>query len=163
LIPGDEFEEIVNSPAWRDLAAPDESGRLMAKFRRRALIEECSGNLRDAVVYSLCAVWAADDTKNVGASVARRRETAERMRRWLHAGSAESEEVLSVRVQMIDVLRRADLWSEASDHANALLADPSTEGRMADVIRFQIELISRRDGAAYTLGDIKGATDGDST
>ena len=146
------IDSIIRSEEWRDLAAPDRRRGLANRFRRRALIEKGLGDVAAAAQTSLHAAWALDDEADASGAKAMRSEAAELLKRSLAADGLDPERAESSRLQLLDVLRRAEQWSEAATVCDAVDQQAPHPTVMA-IVRFQRELIEARDNAEYTVGD----------
>lgn len=143
----------MSDPKWIEIMSADPP-TLTGAFRRLALIARVSGQTDSAGTAELWAAWAADDENNEPLAIECRRQAASLLQTWLSQTEMDPQTRETTRVQLVDVLRRATQWDAAALLCADLLAGQPANF-IADILRFQTQLIDRHDMACYTLGTIK--------
>lgn len=119
--------------------------QLTSRFWCAAMVDDDRGDHRAGFHSMLCAAWAADD--------AHLEELAQQCRRLaIESFNRDPDEVWDSRFQLLDVLRRASLWSEAEALVNDL-QQPTPSPQLSKVVEFQSKLVAERDHRSYTFGD----------
>jgi hypothetical protein len=156
---------LENRPGfWRaKLIEARSEGRLPAmRFLRRALIDVAFGETAAAAESALRAAWIDDDLA-VGAqtkpsqkhAASSRQWAAELFRRVLAEGELDAERANTIRLILIDVLRRASQWDEALTLCREAGAR-NVNQEFAAIVRLQEWLIGVRDDSCHTVSEAVG-------
>lgn len=141
--------KAMDGDEWRKLASKEQT--LSTRFLKRALIEEHEGNLRSAGEEALHAAWAADDSNDPATARFCRTTAASLLSEALDDDGMSDDNRLTLRVRLVDILRRADEWDEANQICSAFgRLDNAT---MQAVVAFERRLIAPRDAACYTVAN----------
>ncbi|MDI1289337.1 MAG: hypothetical protein PSX37_05210 [bacterium] len=123
---------------------------LAKKFMRRSFIDEHLGRLWIAGYHSLSAAWACDDEFRDELAIPCRLRTAQLIRDFLER-SEPDDDTPTVRLVLMDVLRRAGKFDEAREQANALAARRNLHEREFGILRFQCLLIDNQVRSGDTI------------
>lgn len=151
----EKSEEIVRSESYQQQLNNPEFPELANSFLCCSLIKENTGNLSEAGWNSLFAAWACDDAKNDVSAQACRKRAADLFRKARANGQKFAEQEALEDVIMADLLRRAGQFEEALEFCNDGL-EKKPEKICADILMFQMDLISRKDTARHTIGEVTG-------
>ncbi len=145
--------KAINSVLYRENRASDGPERQIDRFAKASLVAENASEFRRAAGYALNTAWAADDADLASVASSARLRAYELFRAALET-EQDAEQIVETRVQMIDLLRRAEKWDEAMTLA-VLVLQGSVTGILRSVLLFQITAINRRDGRCYTMQDVE--------
>lgn len=126
--------DSIGLPGYRAVQGP------AAAFLRHAFLCEAGGETAEAAGSVLQAAWTLDDA-GADATALRRRA----------AGLMQRDATGQDALRLVDVWRRAGAWAEARAQAEALLAAPELTDTDAAVLRYQLDLIGRQDGARHLM------------
>jgi len=135
----------VTSDAYKAIV----SSSLSATFLKASLISEGASDPDAAANYALYAAWAADDSGDKDEAISYRNRVAELFVMSLKGVDESSEQSMVTRTKMVDVLRRAERWTEATDLAKSLL-EMDLPATIRAVLEFQTLAASQKDGRCYT-------------
>lgn len=135
--------EILTSPAFTEVRVHSPLSTLANRFLRRSLIDENLGRFWIAGYHSLSAAWVCDDAIRDDLAIPCRLRTAQLIRAFLERATPE-EDTGTVRLVLMDVLRRAGSFAEAREEGNALAARSNLHEREFGVLRFQLLLIDNQ-------------------
>lgn len=136
---GDEYRARLHDPTQPDLAR---------HFRCQSLILCMAGAYDEAAQAMLSAAWAADDIGAIEAARDSRLAGAELFAHALTEDGVPSDRANSIRLVIIDMLRRAGAFSKAAN-ACRHLRDSTTEPVIRGLAAFQAGLIEARDDRAH--------------
>lgn len=119
---------------------PDPAAR---RFLVRAAQDAYEGNRTAAFRHTLSAAWIADDRKQASQATAFRLRAAE------HLGDGPIRSI-DVRLELLDVLRRAASWERAAALAEELTAE-GLENPFAPIVAFHRRKIAEKDNGRYTI------------
>jgi len=139
----DDYRALLDDPALPDKAA---------EFLCRARIEAGAGALAESFWATLAAAWVADDAQDEAGAEACRRLAVAALRMARAAGRRLGEQPGTDAAIEVDLLRRAGAFAEASRCIRVALAGPLPEV-IAQVLRFQHDLVAERDRAAHLLSE----------
>jgi len=147
----DRMEAAMESDAYRSLAAVPGSARprVASAFRRRALLDAATGNRALAGRALLYASWALDDARDATAATCRR-EAAGHLLASIDAGRGSFQQ----RLQVVDILRRAAQFEDASEQADIVIADLDAGSPLGPIVAYQKRLIARSDDTCHTIADV---------
>ena len=143
---------VMASPSWPDLIDNADRPPLVSIFLRHSLIRQALGDLQEAGLAALHAAWAADDMGDAASSAKCRRRAADLIIGVIKAGGLDEKADHSVRLQLIDVLRRIGSWEEAAAQC-ADLTGKMEEPIMNAVLAYQFKLIVGQDQNRHTVAD----------
>ena len=129
--------EVVASAPYRDLDRPAPA----LPFLRWAMLCEAGGQRQEAAEGTLQGAWALDDAGDEAGAAALRREAAAL---WVAPEDAEGA------LRLLDVLRRAGAFGDATAHADRVGAWPLDESS-ARILAFQRERIAAGDAGRYLI------------
>lgn len=124
---------------------------LVARFLRLSLVEERSEQAEEAAQHALWAAWVADDEGNALATELRCR--AADILLGVRADWGDDEDGATQQLRLVDVLRRAERWTEAIAMAEGLLKRQSLDDTMRSIAAFQTACAAARDAACYTIDE----------
>lgn len=142
---GDE-RQIMSSSAYVSIRRDKSIPKLARRFLCMSVIEAERGECAAAFSEALYAAWVADDVGHRQGARDWRLRAAELLRR-------KPIPTPELRVQLLDVLRRAGDW----DAARALAVELKAEGLanpMDRIVAFQAEAIDREDAGCFTLEQV---------
>ena len=108
-----------------------------------------------AANYALNAAWAADDTLDRASATSCRHRAASLFKELLKMNDHSSEEAISIRTRMVDILRRSEQWEEAASLAETTLSQNEAP-TIRSVLEFEISAASRHDAKCYTIDQALG-------
>lgn len=149
---------VVASDAYAQRAQTALGGDLARRFACSAFILTELGARRASGESSLCAAWAADDAGAEGPARSYRAEAAAALRAALAdpASGLNESDRLTLRVRLIDILRRARLWDAAKAAAVEALASAEDQ-TIRSVAAFGHELAEQEDDRCVTVAEATAA------
>lgn len=148
---GDIYRARLHDPDQPDLAR---------HFRCQSLILAMAGHYAEAGQAMLSAAWAADDIGAAEAARESRKSGAELFAIALSEDLLPDDRTASVRLVIIDMLRRSGQWLQAGNacrHLRDATAEPSIRG----VAAYQAALIEARDDRAHGFDEALPAESAD--
>jgi hypothetical protein len=137
-----------------ELVRKNEYQAIKCRFQRHSWLLAQLGHYADAGWVSLHAAWMADDAEDAG----RARECRGRAVELWKTGKRHGQDFMETTEQefalVADVLRRRGEFEEALQTCMAGLNEQNLTPLIEDALRFQLTLISRRDTAAHTMGEL---------
>ena len=155
----DAVRRVMIGPDWRALAQNLELPELTWVFLRRSLITQALGDLQEAGLAALYAAWGADDEDDAAWSEKCRRRATDLTIALLKTNPLDQQTDHITRLRLIDMLRRVGSWEEAASQS-AELTGKSDDPTITAVLRYQTELIARRDADRHTVADATEAATG---
>jgi len=113
------------------------------RFLVRAAQDAYEGDRRAAFRHTLLAAWVADDNRQASQA------TAFRLRAAGHLGDGPIRSI-DVRLELLDVLRRASSWERAAALADELTAE-GLEHPFTAIVAFHRRKIAAKDSGRYTI------------
>lgn len=142
---GDE-RQIMSTRAYVSIREDNSIPKLARRFLCMSVIEAERGECAAAFSEALYAAWVADDVGHRQGARDWRLKAAELLRR-------KPIQTPELRVQLLDVLRRAGDW----DGARALAVELKAEelaNPMDRIVAFQAEAIDREDTGCFTIAQV---------
>jgi hypothetical protein len=133
----------VAAAPFRALLADSSIPPLARRFLAWGHVLEETGALHAAAEATLQAAWVTDD---LGLSELSKSLRQEAVALWRAGPPLDNEQT----VRVVDALRRAGAWEDASNTAEAL-ANASPPEPVAQVIALESKLIAARDGGRHTI------------
>jgi hypothetical protein len=135
--------EAVRAAPFRALLAESGTPPLARRFLAWALVLEETGALHAAAEATLHAAWVADD---LGRPELARAWRLDAVALWRGGPVLDSEQT----VRVIDALRRAEAWGDASHTAEHLAATDPPDA-VAQVVALELRLIAAEDAGRHTV------------
>ena len=145
----ERMRALLESGAYR---AQVKDAALLSTFACAGMLAAAARNYADAGYYYLCAAWDADDRSIELHARHFRQEAADAYLRVLAEGGMFRSERGESEAILVDCLRRARRDEEGLALIEKALAD-GCEGVIADLLKFQRELIARGDRAAHRVSE----------
>lgn len=142
--------ELLASEAFTEVRLHSPLSPLANRFMRRSLIDEHLGRLWIAGYHALSAAWVCDDAHRDDLAIPCRLRTAHLIRTFLEGGTLD-DDTPTVRLVLMDVLRRAGHFAEAREEGNALAARSTMNDREFGILRFQLLLIDNQVRSRETV------------
>jgi len=143
MVADDDYREGLQDPSLPPKCA---------EFLCRARIEAGAGLLVESFWATLSAAWIADDARDASSAQTCRRLAVAALRLARAAGRRLGEQPGVDAAIEVDLLRRAGEFAEADRCIRAALAGPLPDV-IAQVLRFQRDLVAERDHAAHLLSE----------
>jgi hypothetical protein len=141
LVQGAEYQRILKEPL------PD----LAKSYACAAFLDEVKGHVERAGALYLRVAWVCDDENEVELAREFRRRCAAHLESVIVSRpDAASEAIVTAKLVLVDVLRRAGMFEEAMGHCEELLQQELDEGSRR-VARYQTSLIRTRDDACHQI------------
>jgi hypothetical protein len=142
---------VVRSEEYNSVLQDDAAPPLARQFHCRALIESALGRNGPAFSNMLAAAWTADDVGELSQAKAYRSGAAD----FLRSGPELRSEQ---KLQLADVLRRAENWEDAQAVVIELISSGLSDERLQAVAKFQLGLIKQFDSAGYAISEALRST-----
>jgi hypothetical protein len=143
MVADDDYRDLLDDPALPDKAA---------EFLCRARIEAAAGLLVEPFWATLSAAWVADDAQDEAAAETCRRLALAALRMARAVGRRLAEQPGVDTAIEVDLLRRAGEFAQADRCIRTALAGPLPDV-IAQVLRFQRDLVAERDRGAHLLSE----------
>ncbi len=115
------------------------------KFILKGKLFENKNSLKAGMAY-LKAAWLADDSKKVQLSKKMRSKAIKFLEK-----SLEQEENENIRLIIVDMYRRIDMFEEAKDYAVYILDNFGLEKYKENILKYQIKLCDANDNLDHTI------------
>jgi hypothetical protein len=135
--------QAVGAANFRALLNDASHPPLARRFLAWALVLEETGALHAAAEATLHAAWTADDLGRADLASTWRLEA---VALWRSGPPLDAEQ----RVRVVDALRRAEVWDDAADTAQALLREKPPEA-VAQVLMLELRLIEAQDTGRHSV------------
>lgn len=154
-----ELVALVHSEEYRAQLRDSEFPETAQDLLCRASLVERLGRPTGAGWHALQAAWACDDERSEGAA----RRCRERvLELWIRAEEDGTQIVddgfADTQLLFADVLRRAGRFEEARQRCHRGLSG-RPEDPLRSLLEYEIELISREDTEAHSIGEVLGRRD----
>lgn len=113
------------------------------RFLVRAAQDAYEGDRRGAFRHTLSAAWISDDSRQASQATAYRLRAAE------HLGDYPIRSI-DIRLELLDVLRRASSWERAAALADELAAE-GLEHPFSAIVSFHRRKVAGKDAGRYTI------------
>lgn len=137
-------EELKNNE-YCNIFNNQEINFAIKKFMLVAKITECHNSKISGMSY-LRAAWMADDSKNNRLAMMLRSKAI----KYLEL-SLKEEDNENVKLIIVDLYRRINMFEEASDYAKYLLNNFGMEKYKQNILLYQIQLCSEEDCLDHTI------------
>lgn len=145
-------EEIVYSQEYRSILENKNYSELVRSFLCQSYIFEYLGKLRSSIWSQLHAAWVCDDQSNKDGAKQCRKKTFKLIETLWSDNDLLMEEKGGDYILAIDLLRRSELFEEASDLIKkGSFAD--LEGFILDLLKAEEVLVEQKNDLRYTMED----------
>ncbi|KAB2852761.1 MAG: hypothetical protein PHY57_11140 [Ignavibacterium sp.] len=150
--PTENAEEIVYSQEYRSILENKNYSELVRSFLCQSYIFEYLGKLRSSIWSQLHAAWVCDDQSNKDGAKQCRKKTFKLIETLWSDNDLLMEEKGGDYILAIDLLRRSELFEEASDLIKkGSFAD--LEGFILDLLKAEEVLVEQKNDLRYTMED----------
>lgn len=134
---------FLDTPEFRAASLEPVADPAARRFLVRAAQDAHEGDRRAAFRHTLSAAWIADDRRQTSQATAFRLRAAE------HLGNGPIRSI-DIRLELLDVLRRASSWERAAALADEMTAE-GLEHPFSAIVSFHRRKIAAKDSGRYTL------------
>ena len=146
---------VMTSEVFLALQSGPLNKTLAGKFLKASLIAEASNDFNSAADNVLCAAWAADDARDEDGACRYRDKSADLFLKSLNGVHETAEKTIVTKTRLVDILRRATRWDEASKIASELLQE-DMDPTIRSILTFQKTAVDNKDAQPYTVAQAMG-------
>jgi hypothetical protein len=134
---------FLDTEDFRAVSQEPSADPAVRRFLVRAAQSAYEGDRRTAFTHTLAAAWIADDKQQPWEATVLRLRAAQQL------GNSPIRSIY-IRLELLDVLRRASNWDRAAALASELAAE-GLEHPFAPIVAFHRDRIEARDNGRYTI------------
>lgn len=138
----------INSTSYQNILNDENINFALKKFMLLAKLYETRDNKQAGLAY-LRASWMADDCKNLKFAKTMRSKAIKYLENSLDL--SQDDDSINIKLIVVDLYRRIELFEEASDYAKFLLNNIGLEKYKRNILMYQIKLCQDEDSLDHTI------------